>query len=306
MMQMCLCLQHLGYLAYYNESSMIIDGFVSDDRIDRDNRLSVVADILPMSGTGLQHMFLPTNIDLNLGHEWTSWCDKQFVLAKHILNNTCHNNNSRAKVKTWLTYRTYDGDISFDYWVDNVSNIDIEMSARWHLSYATALVYLYIKYDRLDLALKTMEDMMHGGRLPEYPSATFNYCRCAALLAYYYYAINDDEKSLNVIDTAITVWIRVMYEFSPIRIPVRFLSMHRDVYALHILVMLKHKMGRLFSSRTENVRFIFSDMNDFACDLVESMKESNCPWWECMKLIGNYGIRKLVFEDSKLLVLSGV
>ncbi len=306
MMQMYLNLQHLGIIAYYDESCVMIDNFVSDDRIDRDNRLSVVADILPMAGTGLQHMFLPTNSDLGLGDGWTSWCDKQYMLAKHILNNTYYDSNSRGKVKTWLTYRAYDGSVDFDDWADNISVVDIQMSARWYYSYITALVYLYIKRGKIDLAIDIMEDMMRGNRLAEWPSATFNYCRCVSLLAYYYYVTNDDKKSLDVIDTAITVWVRTMYEFSPIRIPVRFLSMHRDVYALHIMVMLKHKMGKLFTDRGRNVKFIFSDMNDVRCNLVESIKESNCPWWECMKLIGNYGTRKLVFDDSKLLVLSGV
>jgi hypothetical protein len=170
---------------------------------------------------------------------------EKYRLAWAALRGTCC--NKAAHAKCWLTYRAYDGEVTFDDWKKHVETVSIQLSesnyrVRWNTSINTATFYLATIQGDKERAEQAAQQVL-SANLDEYPGALLSWCRVNAILAQDALQRGDDNECRTIIKMTFTVWQRVMGQFNPAHYPVRFVEAIEDMRVLHTLMTMAQKVG---------------------------------------------------------------
>lgn len=175
---------------------------------------------------------------------------EQYQLAWQALNAPGLNDH-KLHAKCWLTYRTFDGEITFDDWkrlIEPVAPIITESNhkTRWEVSIATATFYLAAiqgDNERLTASL----DHINSQDLSTWPGCLLNWCRVNAVIAHDAMLSGRNTECFEIINRVISKWQNIMASFDPLHHPARFIESRYDTECLHFLMLTAEKIGILKS-----------------------------------------------------------
>lgn len=177
----------------------------------------------------------------------------------------------RAHARCWLTYRAIEGHVKRDEFMNRVRAVEWPnepaIPARWETSIAAAEFYLFTLWDMEREALDASSvflftDFWHK----EHPPAILSYLRVQCVFAYEQFLAGNHEACFLTIQTAVNVWKSIMARLDWQAHPIRWLDARGDMHALHAMMCMADKMGKLadpVETRT-----------------IQDMKE---PWVLCLK-----------------------
>jgi hypothetical protein len=155
------------------------------------------------------------------------------------------------------------------------------------------LAYSYVMDGLYDDFVETVESIIINYDTSSHSLGDF--CKCASMLAYYFYTRYDDDNTIRIINTTFDIWKTSMARLNIDENPNRFLDMHSDVIALHIMIIILHKSG-IVSGR---IPMFFGGVSSWPGSIFANISDDK--WWVCMKKIGvGIGMRCFIFDDSRL------
>lgn len=170
------------------------------------------------------------------------------------------------------------------------SHLDIEYVSGYCIP---DLAYSYVINESYDDFVRTAENIIINYDMSSHNLGDF--CKCAVMLAYYFYTRHDDDNTVRVINTTFDIWRTSMSNLNIDENPNRFLKMHSDVIALHIMIIILHKLG-IVGGR---IPMFFGGVSSWPGSIFSNVSDER--WWTCMKKIGaGVGMRCFIFNDSKL------
>lgn len=204
---------------------------------------------------------------------------EQYAIAWGALNNVdqSHTPEQRAHAKCWLTYRTVDGEITAQDWLEKIFPIDtgdIEspgMSIRWWYSQSTAEAYMRILQGNYSEWMDYAENFYH--RLPTrdmeaHPGIATNFMRVMALYSYALY-LEDKPSCKAVARESIKAWREMWRDVDPELRPLRFAEVGNDAAPLYA-------MARLLT--------LDKPLEPWADTLVNA--QASTPWGRCLIELG--------------------
>lgn len=215
---------------------------------------------------------------------------EQYVKAWHHLLSPTATNNERAHAKCWLTYRTFDGEVSIADWVKQIEPVKNGGHLRWESSQETAECYLFAKSGDMPLFRKKAKRVaLLGEKLAELPPMSTNYLRVMALLVYDEMLHGKEEEAVLIAKEALARWQSVWATFDPLLCPWRFCEMRADCIALHAIMRMLDALGQV------QRKFIQAKWVD---DMMAT--EKHTPWWKAMLAIQIH--EKAIWTDPVTLV----
>ena len=211
-------------------------------------------------------------------HEDISQLEKYKLAWAGLRGSSC---DTVGHSKCWLTYRTFDGEVSFDDWARLIEPIkvppgSIEETERWAVSISTATFYLsVIQNDRFRM-IQAAERVM-AANLDLWPGMTLNWCRVQAILAQEALQRGEKHACRAIIELVFSVWQRVMGNFNPMHHPVRFIEAIEDMRVLHMLMTMSQKVGLLPDKLLDQ---------DWLRLHETDMRQSRTPWHKCLRHLG--------------------
>lgn len=189
----------------------------------------------------------------------------------------------RAHAKCWLTYRTLDGEVTYDSWKKNVEPVSIpstgqpKMDARWQSSQDAAEVFLRIQqgdeWTRAASGYLALAE--ETSLLVENPGSCLNLVRVGSLLAYQHMLDGNEEAASSIISRCFRLWGETWSKIDPMENPYRYVEMRQDSAPLYAMTRIMHKMGRVkvYFFKPEWAERLFAE-------------QEKTPWWRCMVAIG--------------------
>jgi len=185
----------------------------------------------------------------------------------------------RAHAKCWLTYRAFDGEVTWNDWLKNVDVVKLpptgqaKMDARWSTSQSAAEVYLKIKNEApwIEEAKRYLKISQTTTVLADNPGACANLVRVGSLLAYKQYLDGDEEECAVTVSEVYRLWGETWSKINPMENPYRYVEMRKDSTPLYLMMRLMHAMGRVS---------VYFYKPEWAENLFKTEEKS--PWWSCV------------------------
>ena len=189
----------------------------------------------------------------------------------------------RAHAKCWLTYRTLDGEVTYDSWKKNVAVVAIpstgqpKMDARWQTSQAAAEVFLKIQEGEewQPAAQSFLDTATLSPLLTENPGSCLNLARVGCLLAYQRMLEGNEEAAASIISECFRLWGETWTKIDPMENPYRYVEMRQDSAALYAMSRIMHQMGRVK---------VYFFKPAWAENLFKEQEKTL--WWRCMVRLG--------------------
>jgi len=205
---------------------------------------------------------------------------KQYEYAWRALLDTSANENDRLHAKCWLTYRTLDGEIPADEWINQILPVEIPtQNVRWlsSIPLAEAYVWLLRLNDKATFRHRVAEAVtVLQNNLESHPGGALNFLRGVAMIAFDMMQTECGQKPLEFITQAIAQWQAMWATFRPEAYPFRFAEMRGDAAVLHCLLRMWQSLGGLSSA-------MFRLDATWADSLV--LAEKTQPWWRCIEAL---------------------
>lgn len=196
-----------------------------------------------------------------------------------LRGTTC---DEAAHAKCWLTYRAFDGEITFDDWKKHIEPIKIppgsvEENERWSVSISTATFYLsVIQNDRQRMMQEA--NKVIAANLELWPGVLLNWCRVRTILAKDALLNGEKDVCRDLIMQTWKSWQCTMAGFDPVLHPVRFIEAVEDMRALHTLMIMAQDVGIIPSG-------LFNQ--DWLNTHEKNINQSEYPWVQCMHHLTN-------------------
>lgn len=191
----------------------------------------------------------------------------------------------RAHAKCWLTYRTIDGEVTYDSWQKNVAVVAIastgnaKMDARWQTSQIAAEMFLNILQGEewQSSAIAFMDTAQRSSVLRDNPGSCLNLVRVGCLLAYQQMLEGKEEEAALTVAECFRLWSNTWTNLDPMENPYRYVEMRMDSPPLYAMMRIMHQMGRVK---------VYFYKPTWAESLLKGQEDT--PWWKCMMKLGKH------------------
>ncbi len=205
---------------------------------------------------------------------------EKYRLAWAALQGTSCDNVAHAKC--WLTYRAFDGEITFDDWKKHIQPIkvpngSVQENERWAVSISTATFYLSVMRNDRQLMMQAADQVM-AANLHLWPGVILNWCRVRTILAKEALLNGKKDTCRDMITQTWKLWQSAMANFEPAAHPVRFIEAVEDMRALHTLMIMGQEVGIIPSGLFNQNWLNIHETN---------INQSGLPWVQCMHHLEN-------------------
>lgn len=191
----------------------------------------------------------------------------------------------RLHARCWLTYRTFEGHVKRDEFMQRVRFCSTESLhpslCRWDTSISAAEFYLFTSWDMETEAMKAFASFQASGwwsherHLP----AVLHYLRMQAVRVYDYYISDMKDDAAKAISTSVCQWQSVMGEAIDWKAhPLRFMDGKGDMMALHALMCIGARIGMVPAWMQEHEKAIQDLKEPWALCLRHLSKRKGAIW----------------------------
>jgi hypothetical protein len=156
----------------------------------------------------------------------------KYTLAWETLKPS-YSDDARAHAKCWLTYRCFDGEVTYADWIQHVRDIKLNPSSRWVGSLHFAFGLCLFRQGNLVDAISCFEQCRS---LIQTPECTLNALRSACILCKYHLLSGDKIAATHVIFDTLHKWQMLIAGFNFLKHPQWIIDGGGDSLPIHLLL----------------------------------------------------------------------
>jgi hypothetical protein len=173
---------------------------------------------------------------------------EQYRIAWEALGSEAYSPSDRQHARCWLTYRAFDGEVTFADWQKHVMAATIphanaSLQARWSISQATAELYLGIMQDETLAwtAFSRLRCLVAEGALLDWPAGALCTIRASCLHVYHRYLAG--ESIHREVQSIMHEWAAQFQRYATPTHPLRWCEVMDAVPVLKALAFIAEKEG---------------------------------------------------------------